>query len=426
MANYLPFLKPNYISKDGTTPIYVRYNYDRIKRTLIPIGYSIKPDLWDGKKNWIKRACPQFEEIDAALTKLTSKLGNILTYAKENDIEPEIDFVISELEKDRNYEHRSNRLNMLDTLEQYIVQQKRIVSPARIKDYSMLRKHLTKFKEHSSQPVSFRNLNLKFYNEFMDYLYTKAEKPDKGIGLLTNSAGKVIQMLKAFVNSQVANGIIPAVDLKSFKVVEEETDSIYLTELELSKIYNLDLSADKELEGIRDILILGCYTGLRYSDLSILNSDQINLTNQTISIRQTKVNKGVTIPMIDYVPDILLKHNYCMPEIAYNVFNFRLKEIGQIAEINQMVEVIRMKGTTRITKTYPKWQLMSSHVCRRSFCTNLYLGGFPPEELMRISGHKKIGTLLSYIKIDNSMAAERLRANRANLANKKLSKLSLK
>ncbi len=72
---YYPYIKPNYVSSDGKTPLYVRYN--RIKRTLISTGYNIKPDHWDDKKRWIKRACPEFDDIDFALTKITSKLRDI-------------------------------------------------------------------------------------------------------------------------------------------------------------------------------------------------------------------------------------------------------------------------------------------------------------------------------------------------------------
>lgn len=137
----------------------------------------------------------------------------------------------------------------------------------------------------------------------MDYLFYKAEKTDGTIGLLTNSAGKVVRLLKGFVNYQVAKGTIPAIDLTHFKVVEEETDAIYLNEDELAKIYNLNLSDDKELEEIRDVFIVGCYTGLRYSDLSTLSPEHIDHINGNINLKQRKVHKAVAIPMIDYVPD---------------------------------------------------------------------------------------------------------------------------
>lgn len=413
---YYPYVKPNYVASDKSTPLYVRYNYNRTKRTLISTGYNIKPEHWDEKNRWVKRACPQFDEIDSALTKITSKLGEILTYAKDNGIDPTVDFVLLELEKNREYEQRSNRVNMFETLDLYIEEKKGKVSPDQIKDYKSLKKHLTNFKEHSSQPVTFRNLNLKFYNEFMDYLFYKAEKPDGTIGLLTNSAGKVVRLLKGFVNYQIAKRTIPAIDLTHFKVVEEETDAIYLSEKELASIYNLDLSDDKELEEIRDIFIVGCYTGLRYSDLSILSPEHIDIENGFINLKQRKVHKAVVIPMIDYVPDILKKYDYNLPKVTSYKFNERLKELGKKAKLKQKIEVVRKKGNVRVKEVHQKWEMMSSHTCRRSFCTNMYLSGFPAEELMRISGHKSPSAFMRYIKVDNMQSANRLKELRAKLS----------
>jgi len=324
MVHLYPYIKPGYIAGDGKTPLYVRYNYNRTKRTLISTGYSIKPEHWDAKKKWIKRACPHYEEIDSILTKITSRLGEILTFAKENSIDPTVDFVLLELEKNREYEQRSNRVDMFDALERYITEKAPSVSEDQVKDYKTLRKHLTNFKPYSSQPVTFRNLNLKFYNELMDYLYYKAKKPDGTIGLLTNSAGKVVRLLKGFVNYQVAKGVIPAIDMKNFKVVEEETDAVYLSEKELATIYVLNLSDDKQLEEIRDIFIVGCFTGLRYSDLSTLSPEHIDLENGNINLKQRKVHKAVVIPMIDYVPEILKKYNYDLPKIPSYTFNERV------------------------------------------------------------------------------------------------------
>ena len=277
IAKYTPYIKPKYVTREGTTVLYVRYNYNRTKRTLISTGYSIKPEHWDSKKRWIKRACPNYDEIDACLIRITSKLGEILTYAKINGISPTVDFVLLELKKNREYELRPNRVDIFDALERYITEKALVVSADQIKDYRTLRKHLIAFKEHSSQPITFHNLNLIFYNEFMDYLFYKVIKPDGSVGLLTNSAGKIIRLLKGFVNYQIDKGVIPPIDLKHFKVVEEETDAIYLSEKELSTIHELDLSDDKQLEEIRDVFITGCFTGLRYSDLSTLSPEHIDL-----------------------------------------------------------------------------------------------------------------------------------------------------
>ena len=387
IAKYIPYIKPKYVTQEGTTVLYVRYNYNRNKRTLISTGYNIKPEHWDAKRKWIKRACPHYEEIDACLIKITSKLGDILTYAKVNGIDPTVDFVLLELEKNREYDLRPNRVDMFDALERYIVEKAPSVSADQIKDYRTLRKHLTAFKEYSSQPVTFRNLNLTFYNEFMDYLFHKVVKPNGTVGLLTNSAGKIIRLLKGFVNYQIVKGIIPPIDLKNFKVVEEETDAIYLNEKELAAIYELDLS-----------------------------DEHIDLDNENINLKQRKVHKAVVIPMIDYVPEILKKYNYDLPKIPRYMFNERVKELGRKIKLSQKIEVVRRKGKEREKRIYEKWEMISSHTCRRSFCTNMYLSGFPAAELMRISGHKSPSAFMRYIKVDNQQAAKRLKELRAKLA----------
>jgi len=413
MTKYYPYIKPKYVTQEGTTVLYVRYNYDRTRRTLISTGCNIEPKYWDAKKRWIKHACPDYEEINSLLIKITSKLGEVLIHAKDNSIDPTVDFVLLELEKNREYEQRSNRVDLFETLERYIIEKSTSVTVDQVKDYKTLRKHLTNFKPYSSQPVTFRNLNLKFYNEFMEYLYYKAKKRDDTIGLLTNSAGKVVRLLKGFVNYQIAKGVIPAIDLKNFKVVEEETDAVYLSEKELSAIHSLNLSDDKQLDEIRDMFIVGCYTGLRYSDLSNLRPENIDFENGYINLKQRKVHKAVVIPMIDYVPDILKKYNYDLPKIPSYTFNERVKELGYKAKLKQLIEVVRKKGKNREKKIFEKWEMISSHTCRRSFCTNMYLFGMRAEELMRISGHKSPAAFMRYIKVDNQQAAKRLKELRA-------------
>jgi len=417
MASYIPYVKLTRVSQDGTTPLYVCYNYNRARRTLISTGYSIKPIHWDDKKKLVKRACPDYEDINDTLTRIITKLGKIISYAKDNSIDPTVDFVLQEIAKDKEYEQRSNRIDLFKTLEVYIEEKRPFVSADQVKDYKSLRKHLMSFTQYSSQPVTFRNLNFKFYNEFMDYLYNKAIKPDGTVGLVTNSAGKIIRLLKGFVNYQVTKGIIPAVDLSKFKVVEEETDAIYLTEKEIKAIYELNLTDDNELEEIRDIFVVGCYTGLRYSDLSTLSAEHIDQVNGYINIKQRKVHKSVVIPMIDYVPVILQKYNYNLPKVPSYKFNERIKELGKKINLNLQVTLVHKKGSARVTHVFKKWELISSHTCRRSFCTNMYLAGFPAEELMKISGHKNPSAFMRYIKVDNMQAANRLKNFRKQATN---------
>ncbi|MHC1705205.1 MAG: site-specific integrase [Tenuifilaceae bacterium] len=415
MKRFYPFVKANYNTKTGEIPIYVRYNYDRLKRTFIPLNQFVANEHWDFKKKWVKKSCPDFDKIDKELVSLMTRVGNIITYATDNNIEPTVEHVLIELAKNKEYDSITTRTDLFLQLEKYIEEKKTKVVKDVIKDYNSLKKHLTGFKEHSSQPITFKNLNIVFYNEFVDYLSYTAKQKNETIGLKNNTVGKQIKNLKAFVRDRIEKKIIPFIDMKPFKTIKEEVDHIYLTENELKVIYDLNLSEKSELEQIRDLFIVGCFTGLRYSDLSTLSSANIDLISGMIQTTQKKVHKSVTIPIIDYVPDLLRKYNLELPKMHLNDFNKGLKDIGELAGLKQKHEIVHKKGTKQIKEVFMKYELMSSHTCRRSFCTNMYLAGFPAEELMKISGHKSTIAFLTYIKVDNFQAANRLKALRKKL-----------
>jgi hypothetical protein len=107
--------------------------------------------------------------------------------------------------------------------------------------------------------------------------------------------------------------------------------------------------------------------------------------------------------------EILGRYNYALPKIPSYTFNVQVKELGERAKLKQKIEIVRKKGKNREKKVFEKWEMISSHTCWRSFCTNMYLSGFPVEELMRISGHKSPAAFMRYIKADNQQSARRLK-----------------
>lgn len=85
-------------------------------------------------------------------------------------------------------------------------------------------------------------------------------------------------------------------------------------------------------------------------------------------------------------------------KISLEHFNRYSKEVCKEAKIKTMV-----KGKMRIEKkrtltagNYEKWQVISSHVCRRSFATNFY-SRIPTPVIMNITGHSSEQMFLKYI-----------------------------
>jgi len=75
MESYYPYVKPNYFTKKDETPVYIRYNYNRTKRTLLPVNISINPIHWDFKKRKLKLACPDFYKHEI---EIRNKIDDIL------------------------------------------------------------------------------------------------------------------------------------------------------------------------------------------------------------------------------------------------------------------------------------------------------------------------------------------------------------
>ena len=193
-------------------------------------------------------------------------------------------------------------------------------------------------------------------------------------------------------------------DFKStkFKILSEEAESIYLTEEEILLLFNLDLSQNRKLETVRDLFIVGCYTGLRFSDFTQIKKE--NIKDGFISIRTQKTDKPVVIPIHWTIQQILDKYcneneNSLPRAISNQKMNEYLKEIGKKAEIKEMVLVTKSKGGLKVKSSVQKYELISTHTARRSLATNLFLQGFPSISIMKITGHKSEKAFLKYIKM---------------------------
>jgi len=88
--------------------------------------------------------------------------------------------------------------------------------------------------------------------------------------------------------------------------------------------------------------------------------------------------------------------------------NDYLKELGQLAEIEESILITATKGGKRETETFKKWELITTHTARRSFATNAYLQNVPTISIMEITGHKTEKSFLKYIKISQEDNANKL------------------
>ncbi len=168
-------------------------------------------------------------------------------------------------------------------------------------------------------------------------------------------------------------------------------------------MYDLDLSDNSRLEWVRDLFLVGAWTGLRFSDFTGITAKDIQ--GDYIHIQTQKTGQKVVIPIHWTVKEIMNKYkgryeNSLPPEISNVKMNAYLKEIGRMMDILKTKESITVKkaGKTMHRKV-EKWELLTSHTCRRSFSTNMYKAGVPTITIMGITGHKTEKAFLRYIKV---------------------------
>jgi integrase len=181
-----------------------------------------------------------------------------------------------------------------------------------------------------------------------------------------------------------------------YKVEKYETSIVTLDDEELKKLLNWDAG---KYSFVRDVFIFACMTSLRYSDIITLKKQHIK--NNIITKVAEKSRKGKEVYMVELnniALDILERNNYILNKYQLQPFNRLLQEMSEkCGFFNEVVEYnVYREGVKIIEKDY-KYNLISSHTARRTFITRCVEKGVPLNQIMKMTSHTKLDTLLKYI-----------------------------
>jgi integrase len=288
-----------------------------------------------------------------------------------------------------------------------------LVKPRTIQHYTTTLNKVESFESFSNRKLLIEDINLKFHNDFVAFL----EKQQK---LNPNTIGGYVDDIKLMINNADKKGIKinNEIKLQGFYTPSNKTRDIYLNEDEINLIFKHTFTVDY-LDNARDWFIIGLRTGLRISDFLRLSNK--NIIDGFIEKQTVKTDFPVIIPIHSQVQTILEKRDGKFPrEISDQKFNEYIKIVCKEVGIDELVEgakidEIEVKENGKKKKifrkksgTYKKHELITSHICRRSFATNLY-GKLDTLTIMKITGHKTESQFLSYIKITPKQYAQQLK-----------------
>ncbi len=398
-------------SQNNPANIYVRLSISRKNVFKRKTGYIIDPKNWSRKTNLPIPKDTNLKNLKTDLSNLKTEIEKRCNSATTNGIEISGNWLHEQINSITGKQDKTDKDLLTNYVQLYIdnlpykefPNGKRGVAIGTIQKYTTLKNKIGAYQKHKKKHFYVKNVDLKFRNDFLKYLIER----DK---LNPNSAGRYIRFLKTICLDAQLNGYEVSKQLKQIKGFTEKASKVFLTFDELSKI-ETTIYKRTALENAKDWLIIGCYTGQRVSDLLAFTCNIIKVRNgiELIEFTQKKTGKRVAIPIHPKIKGILDKHNGQFPtQLSAQKFNKHLKDLCKIAEINEPTDGAKMDKEIgrKIQGIYPKYELITSHVCRRSFASNFY-GEIPTALLMSITAHSTEQQFLEYIgKTTNDFALQ--------------------
>jgi integrase len=395
--------------KNSNSQIYLRLSISKYVSFKRKTGYSIDYKDWSKSTGFPKPNDPFNKNLKVDLKNLEVFVEKELNVSNTNGVDITSvwlkDVIASFLGKSEVKELDY----LVDYTKQYIERLRnksnsngqKGVSEATIKKRTTILNKIIKFQNYTKRKFKVKDVDLKFREEFIDFLDSE-EKLSEG------TIGKYLKEVKTICFDAQKNNIDVSSQLIHFKGFNVDSIHVTLSFDEIKEIQKTKFE-DRYLELAKKWLIIGCFTGQRVSDLMRMNRSMIEKHRgfEFIVLTQKKTKKIVQIPIHKEVKVILDSLGGNFPDIFSKnessnsaLFNKYLKLVCKEAKLVGLAEgKLRNEETERLEiGEFPKYKLVSSHICRRSFATNFYAQrSFPTPILMNITAHSTEKMFLKYI-----------------------------
>lgn len=402
-----------FITKGNKNPshFYIRFYHSKDFDYTTKIGLLVNSKHWNNKLQRFKSIAEKIPNKEEYTTKLNNLKEFIISEYNTSFSNGELitkGWLDNKVNKFNNRPSHDNDVSVffVPFVESYIEESKTRINPdsgkpldiKTIRKYNTTLTRLKEFEEKHKTKLKHIDIGLDFFQNFVSFLSIDG-------GYKKTTMNKYISQVKMFCNEVKVKGYKynPEYESKRFNIRRGKVIDTYLNHDEINKIFELEID-DKRIDKIRDLFIIGLWTGLRVSDFSEL--ERLKISGNNILISSTKKTEApVKIPIHPQIKSVLNKRNGNLPSFDLtpksleNLFNKEIKNICKDAKINKdIIGDLRDKESNRdITGIYPKYKLISSHTCRRSFITN-HLGILPDNAIMTITTHSSVQQLYKYDK----------------------------
>lgn len=423
--------------------IRMRFSFNG-QRTDITTGWNLdSEEAWDKETQMVKaHYCGSYGEtandINASLQMMKGHLDIAFKYYEANDLIPTPQDVVKRYEErlkgvmpkrpDPEPQPKTKTLSFFDVYHKFIEEtgEKNTWTVATYQKMASLQEDLRSFKKN----LSFSDLSESGLSSFIRYLRDdkrlRTPRKKKGerkeydaediTGLKNSTIEKKIDCLKWFLKWAAERGYNSNLAYRSFRPTLKSTQKkvIFLTREELNKVSSLVFPKDKlHLEAVRDVFLFCCFSGLRHSDVynlkrNDIKGDHIEITTvKTADSIMIELNK-VTSRILEKYKDISFPDNRALPVLKNQPMNRELKDLCELAGIDEEIRVTTYRGNQRIDEIKKKYELVGTHTGRRTFIVNALSLGIAPNVVMKWTGHSDYKSMKPYIDIVDAIKASEM------------------
>lgn len=405
--------------KDGVlivenVPIRIRVNFAS-KRIEFTTGYRIDAVKWDSDKQRVRNGCTNklkqsASEIKVSLLGYYTEVQEIFKKFEVEEIMPtpeQIKEAFNELHKpiEEEVKPRNSTPNAFYKVFDDFVRdcgRQNDWTDSTYEKFAAVKNHLMNFRDG----LTFDFFDEKGLNDYVTYLRDVKE-------MRNSTIGKQLSFLKWFLRWAFKKGLHQNNAYDSYKPKLKSTQKkiIFLTWEELNKLREFEIPAAKQaLDRVRDVFLFQCFTGLRYSD--VFNLRRSDIKGDHIEVTTVKTSDSLIIELnnhskaiLDKYKDVAFEDDKVLPVITNQKMNDYLKELAELAGIDEPVRQTYYRGNERIDEVTPKYALLGTHAGRRTFICNALALAIPPQVVMKWTGHSDYKAMKPYIDIADDIKA---------------------
>lgn len=380
------FTKRSEKHSDGTVAIRMRVSWNSTRFDMV-LPQRVPEKYWDVKKECCKSSWTESAPYNKYISFLTSKVENMFIESESAGIIPSLEDVKACFKSTE-----ENKLTILALMELWIEHGSKVnnLSRSTINNRENLKKKLIEW----DPLVAVKQFDKQ---KLVNFIVFCSEN------LRSSTASRMQLEVRMFLRWCIENDYIEDRKLLdvSVKFKHATNEPLFLTIDELKAFENVDTDS-KTQENIKYAFIFACYSGLRFSDLKKLKKSDIH--DGCIHIVTQKTSSRITIELNKKTEEIVERFKDTPSENLFkihtkNTYNTNLRKLAERARIDTPVTKVYYIGAERIEETRPKYEIMTSHVARRTFVTVALTLGIPAEVVMKWTGHKDFENMRPYISI---------------------------